>query len=302
MLHSISKLTEWFKSQIGVKEYPLGSNNVKYNTNYYGYEVFGSEYPWCGTFIWDGFSENGLSQAYLNGKKSAYCPYIADWACKNGAWITSDYKEGDILLYKLNSNIYDHIGYCAGVSNGTVISIEGNYGDKVCLVRRDINDVCGAYRPKYPKDEIEQPINPPNKEPEIDNSIPVPSVKKNDIVSIVDGATYYDGTTIPSWVLRRNWIVRSVVGDRAVLGRDVEHKYNINSAINSRYLSLVLGYDEPERPNNTEIEYIVKAGDTLWDIAEREYGSGIKYVDILLDNGLKTTTIHPGQKIKIYRK
>lgn len=38
-------------SQIGVKENPLGSNNVKYNTWYYGKSVSGSAYPWCQVFV-----------------------------------------------------------------------------------------------------------------------------------------------------------------------------------------------------------------------------------------------------------
>lgn len=34
-------------SQVGVKEKPKNSNNVKYNTWFYGREVSGPEYPWC---------------------------------------------------------------------------------------------------------------------------------------------------------------------------------------------------------------------------------------------------------------
>ena len=38
-------------SQVGVTEYPSGSNKVKYNTWYYGREVSGEWYPWCMVFI-----------------------------------------------------------------------------------------------------------------------------------------------------------------------------------------------------------------------------------------------------------
>ena len=40
---------------LGVKEYPKDSNNVIFNTHYYGKEVNGSAYPWCVTFVWDIF-------------------------------------------------------------------------------------------------------------------------------------------------------------------------------------------------------------------------------------------------------
>ena len=38
-------------SQVGVKESPKNSNNVKYNTWFYGKEVRGSAYPWCMVFV-----------------------------------------------------------------------------------------------------------------------------------------------------------------------------------------------------------------------------------------------------------
>ena len=39
------------KSQLGTKESPKNSNNVIYNTWYYGHAVSGSAYPWCMTFV-----------------------------------------------------------------------------------------------------------------------------------------------------------------------------------------------------------------------------------------------------------
>ena len=46
-----SRLVEIAKSQIGAKESPANSNNVKYNTWYYGKAVSGSAYPWCCVFV-----------------------------------------------------------------------------------------------------------------------------------------------------------------------------------------------------------------------------------------------------------
>ena len=39
------------EGQIGVTEYPADSNNVLYNTWYYGRTVSGSAYPWCAVFV-----------------------------------------------------------------------------------------------------------------------------------------------------------------------------------------------------------------------------------------------------------
>lgn len=38
-------------SQVGIKESPRNSNNVKYNTWFYGHPVHGNKYPWCMTFV-----------------------------------------------------------------------------------------------------------------------------------------------------------------------------------------------------------------------------------------------------------
>ncbi|MBR2717564.1 MAG: peptidoglycan-binding protein, partial [Oscillospiraceae bacterium] len=46
-----AKLIKIAESQVGVKESPAGSNNVKYNTWYYGHPVSGAAYPWCCVFV-----------------------------------------------------------------------------------------------------------------------------------------------------------------------------------------------------------------------------------------------------------
>ena len=48
------------------------------------------------------------------------------------------------------------------------------------------------------------------------------AIKKGDIVSIKSGATYYNGAHIPSGVKSRQWYVKSVSGDRAVLGKSTD--------------------------------------------------------------------------------
>lgn len=54
------KILEIARSQIGTRESPANSDNVKYNTVYYGREVSG-KYPWCAVFVWWVFREAGGS-------------------------------------------------------------------------------------------------------------------------------------------------------------------------------------------------------------------------------------------------
>ena len=85
-------------------------------------------------------------------------------------------------------------------------------------------------------------------------------------------------------------------------GMVAKKKYRLN-------YSRIAGYGRPEygtvevvsQPNaevSSEV-YIVQRGDTLWGIAKKHYGRGSKYHDIMRENGLETTVIRPGMKLKI---
>lgn len=63
--------------------------------------------------------------------------------------------------------------------------------------------------------------------------------------------------------------------------------------------------DDSQKENTTnenatqEIEYVVKEGDSLWAISEKYYGTGTNWGLILQHNNLATSTIYPGQILKI---
>ena len=73
------KILEIARSQIGTRESPANSDNVKYNTAYYGREVSG-KYPWCAVFVWWVFREAGFglckaaSCATLVTLYKGFCP------------------------------------------------------------------------------------------------------------------------------------------------------------------------------------------------------------------------------------
>lgn len=47
----IPKILSIANGELGTKESPPNSNNVKYNTWFYGHHVSGKKYPWCCVFI-----------------------------------------------------------------------------------------------------------------------------------------------------------------------------------------------------------------------------------------------------------
>lgn len=153
-MSNLEKLTAWHKAQVGTKE--SGVNRVRYNAVYYGYDVEGGNYDWCAAYIWCGFHQCGLSSLFLGGGKSAYCPYIMDWAKQHGRWVTGDYREGDLLLYDWGADgVPDHIGYCLNWDGTCATAIEGNASDQVMTVRRPKGQILGAYRPEYGDDDNE---------------------------------------------------------------------------------------------------------------------------------------------------
>lgn len=79
--------------------------------------------------------------------------------------------------------------------------------------------------------------------PSVD-STPIPTLsngfKAGDLVSIVEGATYYNGTDIPNWVMKQRWYVKAdPTGDRVVINKSEDGKYAINSPVNAKYLKIV---------------------------------------------------------------
>lgn len=63
-------------------------------------------------------------------------------------------------------------------------------------------------------------------------------IKQGDTVSICNNATYYNGHDVPTWVIRKKWIVKQVKGDRVVIDKSADGKNAINSAIDAKYLTV----------------------------------------------------------------
>lgn len=156
-MSSASKVLSVAKKEIGVKESPSGSNKQKY-----GKEYGANGEPWCAIFVWWVFKHAGCPELFYGGKKSAYCPTIADYyIAKKQTVNKSSGKAGDIVLFDFNDNgTSDHIGIIEkSNSNGSYTTIEGNTGSgnntnggQVMRRTRYQKDISWIVRPKYTKD------------------------------------------------------------------------------------------------------------------------------------------------------
>lgn len=162
------------KSQVGVKEEPPGSNNVIYNTEYYGHEVHdgypkkNSTYPWCVTFIW------WILSALI--MKTASSSTLLAWFQKIGRFFYEP-KVGDVVFFKFNKKLTcaaQHVGIVIEVLSPTKIkTIEGNTsmtsndngGAVMVRTRSKSEGIVGYGRPKY--SDSPSPPTPKNHRPTI---------------------------------------------------------------------------------------------------------------------------------------
>ncbi len=123
------------------------------------------------------------------------------------------------------------------------------------------------------------------------------TIKVGDLVRIT-GSQYYIGKTIPGWVKAKLWYVHAISGDCVTINKSEDGINAIMSPVRMSDLALVTATETPEEIVGGSIYTVVK-GDTLWLIAKQQLGSGARYVEIVKMNELKTSTIYPGQVLKM---
>lgn len=149
--------------EVGNFESPPKSNNVKYNTWYYGEPVNGSAYPWCMVFcLWVYHQLN----VRLPGN-SASCTQMMRDGQKKGAFVTKNYQIGDLILLDFKGlKTPQHCGIIRKVNTYSIDTIEGNTGignnvngGEVMKRERSYAQVIGAIRPIYEEGGLDMTID-----------------------------------------------------------------------------------------------------------------------------------------------
>lgn len=150
---TINQAIRLAKSELGVSEFPANSNNVKYNTWFYGKLVQGSSYPWCAVFISYIFKDSPKLV-----KRTHSCLDMLEWFEQQGRIVTHP-QPGDIVFFKYSTNKRrtNHVGIIISVTdNNNFLTIEGNTsvksddnGGAVMERRRTRKNVVAFARPLY---------------------------------------------------------------------------------------------------------------------------------------------------------
>ena len=247
-------------------------------------------------------TQQGLGKQVLTDMVIAFGDAIekAGFYCSlysNPSWMKSYLDADRVKRFDLwlahwtdKTNYAGAYGMWQNSSSGKVNGIYGNvdtdfaYKDYPTIIKgKKLNGFTGSGQ---------QPTVPDQPDPE-----PETTLKVGDLVKIT-GSKYYGGQNIPSWVKAKNWYVRQINGDRVVIDKSEDGQNAICSPVHASGLQLVRrGTDA-----GTAQIYTVVKGDTLWGIAKKLLGSGYRYTEIVKLNGLKSSVIYSGQKLKIPQK
>lgn len=236
----------------------------------------------------------GLSADGVIGDKT-WAALLAEPAQSDETPSSGEIKVGSIVSIKSGAKWYSGSAIPAWVSkiNWIVYSMKG---DRVVLNKSADGTRNGLMSPIHLSDiylsgtapsedtgsSTTQPTTP---------STPSTEVKVGSLVSIKSGSTWYSGSSIPSWVLKYNWYVYSLSGDRAVLNKSENGEQNgLMSPIKVSNLTVV-GSSSSGSSSSTETSsagsYKVKV---MTDALNIRKGPGTNYdiAGVIRDRGIYT--------------
>lgn len=113
-----NEIIQLARSQIGTCEQPADSNNVKYNTWYYGQPVSGAAYPWCMVFVEWVFTNADQTLGFM----TASCSGLLEWyRSHKPRCVKSEPMPGDVVIYD-----FGHCGIVTEDLGETIAAVEGN--------------------------------------------------------------------------------------------------------------------------------------------------------------------------------
>lgn len=151
---AVDKLLDWLNKQVGYKETP---DNVNKYAEYLDslehiYNGKKNGFPWCDIFVDCGFIQcfgeaDGLKMIYQPLRSlGAGAEFSAKYYKEHKAFYHTP-EVGDQIFY----GNFDHTGMVVNVTGKTIVTIEGNYNNKVVkrTIKRSSSEIAGYGRPDW---------------------------------------------------------------------------------------------------------------------------------------------------------
>lgn len=219
------KIIDIATKELGTSENPVGSNNVKYNTWYYGRSVSGSQYPWCAVFVSWCASQAGVPETII--PKTAAVASFKKFFMSKGLYQKKAKDRmpsvGDIMIQDSDTGIngLSHTGIVVEVFDGFFYTIEGNTSDSVKKKIYYIKDprISGFCSPEYLQESATNQTYDENSKAKQSRATDQSTQKSDQITSTV---------------------IRSIVG-----GNSIKREYiNINSTSENIIELYIRNYDQ----------------------------------------------------------
>ncbi|MDE6661891.1 MAG: lysozyme [Lachnospiraceae bacterium] len=121
-------------------------------------------------------------------------------------------------------------------------------------------------------------------------------IKEGDIITLSAQAVYYSGKAMPDWVKNDRWIVKSVTGDRAILGKNVDGSNDINSPVNIKYLNVVQA--APSGASTASSQAAQSSGTTA---STKQAHTGSSGEMSISDRGVELIAKYEGCRLEAYK-
>ena len=180
------------------------------------------------------------------------------------------------------------------VDASKVYTIEGNTSNKCARRSYALNSakIVGYGRPKYDGAGTATPVTPTK--PSAGGQTSGADYKIGDIVQF-KGKTHYVSSQATSGVPCKPGKAKVTS-----IAKGAKHPYHlVNQGGGCTVYGWVNAADIGADSGAEQAVYTVVAGDSLWGIAQKRLGNGNRYKEIMTLNGLSSTVIRPGQKLKL---
>ena len=201
---------------------------------------------------------------------------------------------GDQIFFGTSIDNCTHTGLVEKVDASKVYTIEGNTSNKCARRSYALNSakIVGYGRPKYDGAGTTTPVTPTK--PSAGGQTSGADYKIGDIVQF-KGTTHYVSSQATSGVPCKPGKAKVTS-----IAKGAKHPYHlVNQGGGCTVYGWVNTADIGADSGAEQSTYTVVAGDSLWGIAQKRLGNGNRYKEIMTLNGLTSTVIRPGQKLKL---